>query len=70
VTVRTQRFAHGVRLHVAGFVPDDDAFSIEPGHGREVWLRRVGPGAGEATGHLSALNLTSRLAISAAGRKH
>ncbi|HTX10887.1 MAG TPA: hypothetical protein VME22_19850 [Solirubrobacteraceae bacterium] len=42
VTVTSRRLAYGVRLHIPGFVPDDDAFGIEPGHARTIELRRAG----------------------------
>ena len=60
----SKRFAYGVRVRVPGYVPDDDAFSLEPGRAREVGLRRTGEPAG-ATGHLTALNLSGRVAVEA-----
>jgi beta-mannosidase len=76
VTVASRRLAYGVRLHVPGFVPLDDAFGVEPGHPRTVELRRVeavvdGDAAGidpdsrRPAGHLSALNLTGHVRIDA-----
>jgi beta-mannosidase len=65
LTVATRRFAHGVRVSVPGFEADDDAFSVEPGHAREVRLRRVGLGESGMSGHLSALNLSGRVMLTA-----
>jgi beta-mannosidase len=65
ITVSTRRLAYGVRVHVPGFVPDDDAFSVEPGHAREVLLRRDEADAGQPAGYLTALNLTGRVAVRA-----
>ncbi len=63
VTVSTRRFAYGVRVRVPGFVAEDDAFSIEPGHGRELRLYPVGDAATPSGGHLTALNLAGRVAL-------
>lgn len=63
-TVASRRFAHGVRIHLAGFVADDDAFGVEPGHARTIELRRAGGSAGGGGGgHVTALNLSGRVAI-------
>jgi beta-mannosidase len=64
VTVASRRLAYGVRLHVPGFAPDDDAFGVEPGHERTIELRRADGAAGASgTGHLTALNLVGRVPI-------
>jgi beta-mannosidase len=63
VTVRADRLAYGVRVRIPGFTPDDDAFSVEPGHAREVQLRRSGAESAAPTGHITALNLTGRVAV-------
>lgn len=64
VTVHTKRFAHGVRLHVPGFEPCDDAFPVEPGGSRTV---RLGPASErvptDIVGQVSALNLVGRIQI-------
>jgi beta-mannosidase len=68
LTVSSKRFAYGVRVRVRGYVPDDDAFSLEPGRTREVGLRPTGEpadGPTGATGHLTALNLSGRVAVEA-----
>jgi beta-mannosidase len=61
--VRTGRLAYGVRVHVPGFTPTDDAFSVEPGRERIVQLL---PRLAEATfagGALTAVNLRGRIAV-------
>jgi beta-mannosidase len=63
LTVSTRRYAHGVRVAVPGFVADDDAFSVEPGHGREVRLRPIGDDLSPTGGHLTALNLAGRVRV-------
>jgi len=67
LTVRTRRFAHGVRLHVPGFDPSDDAFSVEPGGERRIELTRAVGDAPADRGTLTALNLIGRVAIADAG---
>lgn len=62
LTVTSRQFAYGVRVDVPGCVPEDDAFSVEPGHPRTVRLRRVSD-EGASAGSLSALNLSGRLPI-------
>jgi hypothetical protein len=56
VTIATTRLAHGVRLRVPGFAPDDDAFSIEPGRSRTVRCRPT-TGAPTSAGTVGALNM-------------
>lgn len=57
VRVRSRRMAYGVRIDVPGFAPADDAFSVEPGHGREIELRHI-DASSSARGRITALNLT------------
>ena len=38
LTVTSRRLAYGVRIHVPGFAPSDNAFSVEPGGSRRVEL--------------------------------
>jgi beta-mannosidase len=67
VTVATRRLAYGVRLHLPGFVADDDAFGVEPGHARTIELRPVNDVAQSVPrGHLTALNLVGRVPLEAA----
>ncbi len=60
----TRRLAYGVRIDAQGFVPADDAFSIEPGRSREVLLtqrhgaNRVDP---ELAASVTATNLLGRV---------
>jgi beta-mannosidase len=63
LTVSSRRLAYGVRVHVPGFVPADDAFAIEPGAIRSVMLRPRTPDAAFAGGALTALNVRGRTRI-------
>jgi beta-mannosidase len=63
LTVSSHRFAYGVRVDVPGFVPADDAFSVEPGGRRVVDLRRAGDDVVAPSGHLTALTLRGRVAV-------
>jgi beta-mannosidase len=65
LTVRSRCLAYGVRVHVPGFVPADDAFAIEPGATRSVLLRPRDPGVETAFagGALTALNVQGRVRI-------
>ncbi|MEN3271392.1 MAG: beta-mannosidase [Actinomycetota bacterium] len=56
VTVASTRLAHGVRLHLPGFAPGDDAFSIEPGRSRTVVCRPTEP-ALTGTTTVTAINM-------------
>ena len=59
-----RRLAYGVRIEVPGWIADDDAFSVEPGHAREIGLRRVaGAHTGEPLGQVTALNCASAVTI-------
>ena len=51
-TLRLQadRLVYGVRISAPGFSPVDDAFSVEPGAGRTVALRREDPEARRGVG--------------------
>nr|MBA2702188.1 glycoside hydrolase family 2 protein [Chloroflexota bacterium] len=66
LSVTSPRLAYGVRLHVAGYAPTDDAFSIEPGGTRTVTLHPSGEGRIPAEGWLTAINLAGRAVIRAA----
>jgi hypothetical protein len=63
LAITSRRLAYGVRIHVAGYSPDDDAFSVEPGATRTVRLRPQGPGSSFSGGWLTALNLVGRVVI-------
>ena len=62
-----RRLAYGVRIHVAGFAPSDDAFSVEPGGAARSLSSRPSPAAAFTGGALTALNLAGRVAIRDAG---
>ncbi len=64
LTVRSEGLAYGVRIHVPGYDPDDDAFSVEPGASRQVRLVRqkdVRPDAESSI--LTALNLVGSVKL-------
>ncbi|MDQ6803604.1 MAG: glycoside hydrolase family 2 protein [Actinomycetota bacterium] len=63
LSVSSERLLYGVRVTVLGFEPADDAFSVEPGHRRELELTRRTDAAGPATGSITALNLSGRVVI-------
>ena len=66
LTIRTHRLAYGLRLQAAGFVTDDDAFSVEPGRERRLTLRPAAPGATFTGATISALNMASPLRVASA----
>jgi beta-mannosidase len=66
VTVRTARFAYGVRVCTPGFQASDDAFSVEPAGERSVLLSARERGATFAGGWLTAVNLRGRIKVSTA----
>jgi beta-mannosidase len=61
VMCATRRLVWGLRVHVPGFIPDDDAFSIEPGHARMLTLRPRAISAPFTSGAITALNLDGRI---------
>ncbi|MEA2193736.1 MAG: beta-mannosidase [Solirubrobacteraceae bacterium] len=63
----TRQLAYGVRVHVPGFAPADDAFALEPGVTRSVLLTPRDPGATFTGGALTALNLQGRVRIATPG---
>jgi beta-mannosidase len=64
--LRSRGFAYGVRVHAHGYLPADDAFSIEPGGTRTVALRAIGPNAPAPEVAVTALNLIGRVRAGAA----
>ncbi len=64
------RLVYGLRIDAPGLVPGDDAFSLEPGHGRSVVLQ-TGPDTADppAVILLSALNLRGTLAVRVEGHQ-
>ncbi len=65
LSVRSRRFAYGVRVHCPGFRPTEDAFSIEPGGERRTILLQSDDDAVYDGGWLTAINLAGRLKVSA-----
>ncbi len=63
LSIRTTRLAQGVRIHLDGARRSDDAFSIEPGHTREIVLRPSGSGIDITRGSVTALNLVGSVPI-------
>jgi beta-mannosidase len=63
VELCTRRIAHGVRLVVPGFTPDDDAFDLEPGHARRIDLRPDQPVTPFRGGRVTAVNVVGELGI-------
>ncbi len=63
--IRTRRLAHGVRLVAPGFTPEDDAFSVEPGHARLIDLRPTASGTPFRGATLTAVNLDGAIEIDA-----
>ena len=63
LTVSSTRFAYGVRTQVPGYVPDDDAFGVEPGRERVLRLTATEEPPAAPAGSLTALNLAGRASI-------
>jgi beta-mannosidase len=57
----TDRLVYGVRISAPGFTPLDDAFSVEPGAGRTVALRREDLEARAQSATITALNLEDQV---------
>jgi len=70
VSVRTARFAYGVRVCAPGFRASDDAFPVEPAGERSVLLSPRDDGAVFAGGWLTAVNLRGRIKFSAQEQAH
>ncbi len=65
LTVFCRRLAYGVRLRAPGFLPDDDAFCVEPGGERVVRLRPASAESQFGGASLTALNLDGPVTIGA-----
>jgi beta-mannosidase len=63
VLLSCKRLAYGVEMHVPGFLPDDDGFSIEPGGERVVVLRPTGTDGSLRDIRVSAVNMDGRVRI-------
>ena len=59
--LQADRLVYGVRISAPGFSPVDDAFSVEPGAGRTVALRREDPEARGESAVITALNLEDQV---------
>jgi beta-mannosidase len=65
--LQSRLLAYGVRVHVRGLVPEDDAFTLEPAVPRLVRLRRLDPDAAPpADAKLTALNLRGHVSVARA----
>jgi beta-mannosidase len=66
LALRSRRLAYGVRIHVPGFAPSDDALTLEPGLARMIVLTPEAGAAGQASpaGSMTALNLRGRVRLS------
>jgi beta-mannosidase len=67
VVVASKRLAYAVRIHVPGFTPADDAFSVEPGGTRTIALRAHGEESRFEGGWLTGLNLAGQVPITQPG---
>jgi beta-mannosidase len=63
LTLSSRRLVYGTEIHVPGFLPSDEGFSIEPGGKRVVYLQPCETGAAFSVGTVSALNLNGRVHI-------
>ena len=63
LTVAAERLAFGVRVDVPGWRCEDDAFSLEPGHPRELALSAAGSDDAELGGRVTALNVRGAVTI-------
>jgi beta-mannosidase len=66
LTLRTTRFAYGVRVQLPGFALPDDAFSLEPGAERVLTASRLASDAEPdraVRGRVTALNLAGHVPI-------
>jgi beta-mannosidase len=68
LAVRSKRLAYGVRVHIDDHVPNDDAFTVEPGVTRYVDLHGPSEGGDVPGGALTALNLAGRVPTPALDR--
>ena len=61
LSLEADRLVYGVRISAPGFTPLDDAFSVEPGRGRTVALRRDAAEARPQSVSVTALNLSDQV---------
>ena len=55
--IDARRLVYGLRIEAPGWLPDEDALSIEPGRARRIRLRPAVPGTPFRGGRLTAINL-------------
>ena len=65
LVVDSRALLYGVRVHLPGRRPADDAFHVAPGERRVVGLTPPAARPNGAPGHLTALNLAGRLYVDA-----
>jgi beta-mannosidase len=61
--LRSESVVYAVRVRAAGFVPDDDAFSLEPGRPRLLRLRAADGASAAGPVAIRALNLRGALTV-------
>jgi beta-mannosidase len=64
--VRSDRLAHGVKVHADGFAPDDDAFTLAPGNERLIRLTPSEPGEAWRGGSVVAANAAAAVPLTQA----
>ncbi|MFZ1993363.1 MAG: hypothetical protein WAU75_04580 [Solirubrobacteraceae bacterium] len=62
VCLTSRRFVYGCRIAIPGWLPEDNGFSLEPGHPRLVRLAMADP-SDDPAGDLTAVNLDGRIRI-------
>jgi beta-mannosidase len=63
LTIVSRRLAYGVRVHIPGYRPEDDCFSLEPAVERRLRLRQTGAENPLDGGTISAVNMRGRVRI-------
>ena len=63
VSVESRSLLYGVRVHLPGWRPEDDAFTVAPGERRTIALTPEGAHTDAPAGELTALNLEGRLTV-------
>ena len=61
--LRCRRFAYGLRVAAPGLLPEDDAFSLEPGGERTIALRSAEAESTTRQIAITALNLQGRVTV-------
>ena len=63
LVARSDRLVYGLRVGAAGLVPEDDAFSLEPGRTRRLALHPSGGEPASGSLALTAINMRGRLTV-------